>query len=72
MTFKIRPGMTFQDGEPVDAAAVKFSLDRAMTLPDSRRKSEINAISHVEATGPLTVRVDPDGLIRLRDVKYKS
>ncbi|HZS83777.1 MAG TPA: ABC transporter substrate-binding protein [Stellaceae bacterium] len=58
MTFKIRPGMTFQDGEAVDAAAVKYSLDRALTLPGSRRKSEISAVSHVEVVDPLTVRVD--------------
>jgi peptide/nickel transport system substrate-binding protein len=58
MTFKIRPGMKFHDGETVDAAAVKYSLDRALTLPDSRRKSEISAVSHIEVTDPLTLRVD--------------
>ena len=59
MTFQIRPGMIFHDGETVDAAAVKYSLDhRALTLPDSLRKSEISAISHIEVTGPLTLRVD--------------
>src|ERR1700688_138213 len=40
MIFKIRPGMKFHDGETFDAAAVKYSLDRSLTLPDSRRKSE--------------------------------
>lgn len=58
ITFKLRPGVRFHDGEPFDAAAVKFSLDRALTLPDSRRKSEISAISKVEVIDPLTVRVD--------------
>jgi peptide/nickel transport system substrate-binding protein len=58
MIFKIRPGMKFHDGETVDAAAVKYSLDRALTLPDSRRKSEISAISHIEVLDPLTLRVD--------------
>jgi peptide/nickel transport system substrate-binding protein len=28
-TFKLRPGVKFQNGEPCDAAAVKFSLERA-------------------------------------------
>ena len=41
---RLREGLLFHDGEKVDAAAVKFSLDRALTLPDSRRKSEIAAI----------------------------
>jgi peptide/nickel transport system substrate-binding protein len=58
ITFKLRPGVRFHDGEPFDAAAVKFSLERALTLPDSRRKSEISAISKVEAVDPLTVRVE--------------
>src|ERR1700726_4389245 len=58
ITFKLRPGVRFHDGEPFDAAAVKFSLDRALTLPDSRRKSEISAITKVEVVDPLTVRVD--------------
>ncbi len=30
--FKIKPGNKFDDGAPVDAAAVKFSFDRLMTL----------------------------------------
>jgi len=58
MVFKLRPGMKFHDGEPVDAAAVKYSLDRALTLPDSRRKTEISAISRVEAVDPETVRIE--------------
>src|ERR1700726_1623824 len=56
--FKLRPGVRFHAGEPFDAAAVKFSLERALTLPDSRRKSEISAISKVEAVDPLTGRIE--------------
>jgi peptide/nickel transport system substrate-binding protein len=58
LTFKLRPGVRFHDGEPFDAAAVKFSLDRARSLPDSRRKSEISAVTNVEVLDDLTVRVD--------------
>jgi len=58
ITFRLRPGVRFHDGVPFNAAAVKFSLDRALTLPDSRRKSEISAIGNVEALDELTVRVD--------------
>lgn len=31
-TFKLREGMKFTDGEPLDAAAVKWSIDRVMRL----------------------------------------
>jgi peptide/nickel transport system substrate-binding protein len=56
VTFTLRPGVTFHDGEKFDAAAVKYTIERALTLPGSRRKSEIGAISGVEIVDPLTVR----------------
>ncbi len=31
-TFKIRPGITFQDGSPVDAEAVRLSYERLLTM----------------------------------------
>jgi peptide/nickel transport system substrate-binding protein len=58
VTFKLRPRVKFHDGEPLDAAAVKYSIERALTLPGSRRKSEIGVVSGVEAVDPLTVRFD--------------
>ena len=38
MLLHIRPGVKFQDGEVMDAAAVKFSLDRYLTTPGSYRR----------------------------------
>src|SRR5258707_4250755 len=32
VTVKLRPGVSFHDGEPFDAAAAKYSLDRHVTL----------------------------------------
>src|SRR5713226_8507418 len=58
MVLKLRAGMRFHDGEPVDAAAVKYSLERALTLPDSRRKTEISAISRIEVIDPATVQLE--------------
>src|SRR6201995_2953094 len=35
VTIKLRPGVKFQDGEPFDAEAAKFSLERHLTFPGS-------------------------------------
>jgi peptide/nickel transport system substrate-binding protein len=53
----LRPGVVFQDGEAMDAAAVKYSLERHLTMPGSFRRSEIGAIDHVDVVDPATVRV---------------
>jgi peptide/nickel transport system substrate-binding protein len=33
LTMKIRPGVSFHDGEKLDANAVKYSLERHKTMP---------------------------------------
>ncbi len=53
----LRPSVKFHDGEVMDAAAVKYSLERHLTLQGSFRKSEISSIDHVEVVDPATVRV---------------
>jgi peptide/nickel transport system substrate-binding protein len=53
----LRPGVKFQDEEPLDAAAVKFSLERHLTMQGSFRRSEISSIDHVEVVDPATVRI---------------
>jgi len=58
LTFKLRPGVKFHDGEPLNAAAVKANIDRARTLPDSLRKSELTSVDNVEAVDDLTVKVN--------------
>jgi peptide/nickel transport system substrate-binding protein len=53
----LRSGVLLQDGEKLDAAAVKYTLDRHLTLAGSFRRSEVGAIDHVDVADPETVRV---------------
>lgn len=57
VTIKLRPGVKFQDGEPLDADAVKFSLDRHLTMPTSFRKPELAAVDHIDVVDPLTIKI---------------
>src|SRR5579864_6929346 len=57
VTIKLRPGVKFHDGEPFDAEAAKFSLDRHLTLPTSFRKPELAALDHVDVVDPLTIKL---------------
>lgn len=56
LVMKIRDGVKFHDGTTLDAAAVVATIERNMTLPESRRKSELASVAKVEATGPLEVK----------------
>jgi peptide/nickel transport system substrate-binding protein len=57
LVIHLRPNVTFQDGTPMDADAVKYSLDRHMTLPGSFRRSELSSVDHVDVVDPLTVKM---------------
>ncbi|MFI5399498.1 MAG: ABC transporter substrate-binding protein [SAR324 cluster bacterium] len=57
---RIRSGLTFNDGTPVDAQAVKESLERHRSLKGSNRRSELELVSGVEAVDAHTVRLKLD------------
>jgi peptide/nickel transport system substrate-binding protein len=57
VTIKLRPDVKFHDGEPLDAEAAKFSLERHLTFPGSFRKPELAALDHVEVVDPLTIKL---------------
>ncbi|WP_024517238.1 ABC transporter substrate-binding protein [Bradyrhizobium sp. Tv2a-2] len=57
VTIKLRPGVKFQDGEPFDAEAAKFSLERHLTMQGSFRKPELASLDHVDIVDPLTVKL---------------
>jgi peptide/nickel transport system substrate-binding protein len=54
-TIKVRSGVKFNDGTAFNAAAVKTTLERDLTLKGSVRASEISPISSVDAPNATTV-----------------
>ena len=58
LTLKIRPGVTFHDGEKLDAAAVKFNIERHKTMAGSNRRGELAPVATVDVVDPLTVRLN--------------
>ena len=57
LILSLRDGVTFQNGEKFDAEAVKFSLNRHLTMKGSQRAGEVNSIASIEVVDPLTVRL---------------
>src|SRR5579883_54867 len=61
LQFKVRPGITFHNGEPFDAAALKFSIDRCLNRTDYNKGGSFKsgrATQLASITGDVTV-VDP-------------
>lgn len=74
--FKLRPGVSFQNGEKLTAAAVKFSLERVLD-PAARAPtiSYINTVAGVDVVDDLTARVRtkaPDPLLPTRMSRYPA
>src|SRR5437868_9133837 len=58
LTIKLRSGVTFHDGEKLDAAAVKFNLERHKTMPGSNRSGELRPVTSVDVVDPSTVKLN--------------
>ena len=57
-TLRLRPGVKFHDGTDLDAAAVKFNLDRFMDpKAASPRSGELAYLTGVTVVDPLTVKL---------------
>lgn len=57
VVLKLRPDVKFHDGEPMDAAAVKYTLDRHVNTPTSFRRAELSAMDHVDVIDASTVSI---------------
>ncbi|HEX4813252.1 MAG TPA: ABC transporter substrate-binding protein [Nonomuraea sp.] len=57
VTIRLRTGLRFNDGSPLDAEAVKKSLDRHRTWEKSARKADLAAVSRVTVVDPATVKL---------------
>lgn len=58
LTVKLRPGVNFQDGTPLDAAGVVANIMRYKNVAYSIRKAEMAAIIGAEVIDPLTLKVN--------------
>ena len=58
LELKLRSGVTFHDGEKLDAAAVKYNLLRHKEMKGSNRRGELAVMSSVDFVDPATVRIN--------------
>lgn len=59
-TLQIREGVTFHDGTTVDAEAVRYTLNRNLTIPGSARADELSSIVDLAVTGSHTIEITLD------------
>lgn len=69
-TIKLRDGVKFTDGEPVDAQAVKYTLDRILNpATKSPQRAHYDNFTSVKVVDPHTIQIKtkaPDSLFKVR------
>lgn len=66
LTMSLREGVTFHDGEPFNAEAVAYNINRSKTLDESRRKSEVASITGTNVVDDMTIEImlaNPDATL---------
>src|SRR5688572_31096115 len=58
LEIKLRQGVSFHDGEKMDAQAVKYNLERHKNMKGSTRRGELAVVSSIDAVDPTTVRIN--------------
>ena len=58
VTFTLRPGLTFTDGTPLDAQAVRENIERGLTQQNSNIASELAVIAKVVVNSPTSFTLD--------------
>ena len=58
VVIKLRPNVKFHDGEPLDAEAAKYSIERHLTMQGSFRRPELAEVDNVQVVDPLTIRLN--------------
>ncbi len=58
ITFKLHEGVTFHDGTPFDAEAVKFNYLRFQTSPEAMNAADMKLIQSVDVVDAHTVKVN--------------
>jgi peptide/nickel transport system substrate-binding protein len=58
LVIKLRSDVTFHDGEKMDAAAVKYSLERHKNMKGSNRRGELAEMSSIDVVDAGTVRIN--------------
>jgi peptide/nickel transport system substrate-binding protein len=58
LTIKLRRGVTFHDGEKLDAAAVKFNIERHKNMAGSNRRGELAPVASVDVVDESTARLN--------------
>jgi peptide/nickel transport system substrate-binding protein len=55
--FDLKEGATFHNGDPLDAAAVKASIERLLSLDDSPHLGKVSSVESITAEDATTLRI---------------